>query len=75
MKSLRFKEPWVKAYVERLLGLSTATKKAIISALERSMETSPKRGRNLSRRFWSAYGAWEEGGTAEELARSIHDAR
>ena len=43
MKSLSFKEPWVNAYVERLLGLSTATKKAIIRLLERSLREPPPR--------------------------------
>jgi hypothetical protein len=71
MKAFSFKEPWVHSYVERLLGLSTATKKAIIRALELSMNPSPKRGKRLSKRFWSAFGAWEGDGTAEELARSI----
>ncbi len=75
MKSLSFKEPWVNSYVERLLGLSTATKKAIIRALERSITHGPKRSKKLSDRFWSSFGAWEGEGTAEELARSIREAR
>ncbi len=75
MKSLSFKEPWVKTYVERLLGLSTTTKKAIIRALERSMEPKHKPKKGLSDKFWSAFGAWEGDETAEELARAIREAR
>lgn len=81
MKALSFKEPWVNTYVEKLLGLSASTKRAIIRALERSME--PKRDkekeeeerRNRLARFWSSFGAWQGDGTAEELATSIRDAR
>lgn len=75
MKAFSFKDPWVKTYVERLLGLSTTTKKAIIRALERSMEPAPKRTKKLSKRFWRSYGAWEGDGTAEELSRSIRSSR
>lgn len=75
MKSFSFKEPWLNAYVERLLGLSTTTKKAIIRALERSMTPGPKRGKKLSERFWSSFGAWEGPETAEELIQMIEGSR
>jgi hypothetical protein len=81
MKSLSFKEPWVNSYVERLLGLSTATKKAIICALERSMEyKSPQEPednmvKERTERFWASFGSWEGEGTAEELPASIRNAR
>ncbi len=81
MKSLSFKEPWVNSYAERLLGLSTTTKKAIIRALERSMEyKSPQEPednmvKERTERFWASFGSWEGDGTAEELAQSIRDAR
>ena len=75
MKSLSFKEPWVNAYVERLLGLSTATKKAIIDALERSMTPNTRSDKELSERFWSSFGAWEGPETAEELIQMIEGSR
>jgi hypothetical protein len=75
MKSFSFKEPWVNSYVERLLGLSAATKRAIIRALERSMgpKQAPRKG--LSDTFWKACGAWESDESAEELAATIRNAR
>ncbi|MBS1547143.1 MAG: hypothetical protein JST38_02965 [Bacteroidetes bacterium] len=75
MKSLSFKEPWVSSYVERLLGLSAATKRAIISVLEKSLgeRKEPKKG--FSDKFWSACGAWDSPESAEELAASIRSAR
>ena len=75
MKSLSFKEPWVNAYVERLLGLSTATKKAIIRLLERSLQEPPPQGPKQETTSMDAFGKWEGDGTAEELAKSIRDAR
>lgn len=76
MEAFSFKEPWVKGYVERLLGLSTATKKAIIRALEHSMgRPGPESGEDLSDRFWRTFGAWDDPRSAEELARSIRAAR
>ncbi|MFZ1691594.1 MAG: hypothetical protein WAT74_00230 [Flavobacteriales bacterium] len=75
MKSLSFKEPWVHTYVERLLGLSTATKEAIIRALERSMTPRLKRDKKLSERFWSSFGAWEGPESAEELIQIIEGSR
>lgn len=82
MKSLSFKEPWVNSYVERLLGLSAATKRAIIRALEKSMaagkeniEPRENRKKVFSDKFWSACGAWDSPETAEELAASIRNDR
>ncbi len=81
MKAFSFKEPWVRSYVDRLLGLSTATKKAIIDILGRSIEKgqdmlpSEDEERKRTEKFWSSFGAWEGDGTAEELAKSIRDAR
>ena len=81
VKSLSFKEPWVNAYVERLLGLSTATKKAIIRLLERSMEYPEREEptdyqvKERTETFWSSFGAWEGDGTAEDLAASIRNTR
>lgn len=80
MKSLSFKEPWITSYVERLLGLSAATKRAIIRALERSMERKePESGSDPARKgkseFLSSIGGWQGDGTAEELAASIRNAR
>ncbi len=82
MKSLSFKEPWVGSYVERLLGLSAATKRAIINVLEKSL--MPEKGGRaprtrkkevFSEKFWSACGAWDSPETAEELAASIRNDR
>ena len=80
MKSLSFKEPWVHSYVERLLGLSAATKRAIIRALERSLELKkverpPDPLRSKKQEFLSSIGGWQGDGTAEELAASIRNAR
>lgn len=75
MKSLSFKEPWVNTYVERLLGLSAATKKAIIRVIERSMaETKPPRG-DEELGSLDAFGMWEGDGTADELIAKIRAAR
>lgn len=71
MKALSFKEPWLNTYVERMLGLSASTKKAIIRVLERSLESKRKPQKDLSDRFWRACGAWESDETAEELMKSI----
>lgn len=76
MKSLSFKEPWVKSYVERLLGLSTATKKAIILLLERSIhqedapEPKPKKPSSDD-----AFGTWVGPESAEEIIDMIYKAR
>ncbi len=52
MKALSFKEPWVRSYVERLLGLSATTKRSIIRVLERSMDQRcPNHKKGLSDRF------------------------
>lgn len=80
MKSLSFKEPWVNSYVERLLGLSVATKRAIIRALEGSLkgqDTKPskKTPRKRSPEFLASIGGWQGDGSAEELAASIRNAR
>ncbi len=79
MKSLSFKEPWVNSYVERLLGLSTATKRAIVRVLEASLQKG-KQGdrhdpRSRKKEFLSSFGAWQGDGSAEELAASIRNAR
>jgi hypothetical protein len=76
MKSLSFKEPWVNAYVERLLGLSTATKKAIIRLLERSIQepitSEPKPKKPSSD---DAFGTWVGPESAEEIIDMIRKAR
>lgn len=80
MKSLSFKEPWVSRYVERLLRLSAATKRAIIKVLEGSLkgqDSKPpkKTPRSRSPEFLASIGGWQGDGTAEELAASIRNAR
>ncbi|MDX9751524.1 MAG: hypothetical protein RBT71_10625 [Flavobacteriales bacterium] len=75
MKALSFKEPWVRTYVERLLGLSATTKKAIIRALERSMEATDQGQQPRKRSSLDAFGMWEGDGSAEDLIRSIRNAR
>lgn len=75
MKSLSFKEPWVNSYVERLLGLSAATKRAIIRALEKSMAKNPQTNPTGYEEFLSSLGGWQGDGTAEELAASIRNTR
>lgn len=81
MKAFSFKEPWLNSYVARLLGLSTASKKAIVDILNRSMEyQSPSEPednllKERTERFWSSFGSWEGDGTAEELAASIRNDR
>ena len=75
MKALSFRTPWVATTVEKLLDLPVSTKRAIIRALERSIEPKKPGRKGLSDRFWSAYGAWDSSETAEELAKSIRDAR
>lgn len=72
MKALSFKEPWLKSTVERLLGLSVTTKRAIIRALERSLEEPKKQRRGSS---LDAFGMWEGDGTADELIAKIRSAR
>lgn len=74
MKALSFKEPWVNTYVERLLGLSTTTKKAIIRALERSME-KPEKEKKERKGTMAAFGAWVGPESAEEIIGWIEDAR
>lgn len=75
MKSFSFKEPWVGSYVERLLGLSAAVKRAIIRMLENSLHTKKEPKKGFSDKFWSACGAWDSSETAEELAASIRNDR
>lgn len=75
MKAFSFKEPWVRSYLERLLGLSAASKKAIIRTLEHSLAKPGPEGEGLPDRFWRTFGAWDDPRTAEELARSIREAR
>jgi hypothetical protein len=82
MKALSFKEPWLNSTLEKLLGLSVSTKRAVIRALEKSMgpsedhpEKEKEEQREKSERFWSSFGSWEGDGTAEELAASIRNAR
>lgn len=76
MKALSFKEPWVRSYVERLLGLSATTKRSIIRVLERSMDQRrPNHKKGLSDRFWRTYGAWDDPRSAQELAQAIREAR
>ncbi|MDX9751862.1 MAG: hypothetical protein RBT71_12335 [Flavobacteriales bacterium] len=80
MKAFSFKEPWLNSYLEKLLGLSAETKRALIRALERSLTATPdkrddkERDRRLAA-FWSACGAWVGDGSADELAAAIRDAR
>jgi|GEM_PF-1794200 len=84
MKALSFKEPWLNSTLEKLLGLSASTKRALIRALENSMlsgnndpalEKEEQGNRKLSKRFWSAYGAWDSPESAAELIRSIRETR
>jgi hypothetical protein len=75
MKSFSFKEPWLNAYVERLLGLSTATKKVIIDLLQHSIHKEAPIEPKPKTTSMDAFGMWEGDGTAEELAKSIRDAR
>lgn len=75
MEAFSFKEPWVNRYLERLLGLSAASKRAVIRALERSLAKPDPEGEGLPDRFWSTFGAWDDPRPAEELARSIREAR
>ncbi len=72
VKVLSFKEPWVNSYVEKLLGLSATTKRAIIRLLERSMEKpkKPRKGSSLD-----AFGMWQGDGTADEMIAKIRAAR
>jgi len=65
----------LNAYVERLLGLSTATKKAIVRVLERSMQPETSQEPKSKITSMDAFGMWEGDGTAEELAKSIREAR
>ena len=81
VKAVSFKDPWLTSYVEKLFGLSATTKRAIIRALERSMD--PKRDKLKEKEerkkkldlFWSSFGSWEGDGSAEELAASIRNSR
>ncbi len=82
MKAFSFKEPWLNSHVDRLLNLSEGTKRALIRVLERSMVVRPKKGDEQEKErdrklaaFWSACGAWEGDGTADELAAAIREAR
>ena len=75
MKSFSFKEPWVNSYMERLLGLSVSTKKAIIRLLERSIQEKKEPEQKKHVTSMDAFGMWEGDGTAEELARKIREAR
>ncbi|MBL0126918.1 MAG: hypothetical protein IPP83_05540 [Flavobacteriales bacterium] len=81
MKAFSFKEPWVNGAVQRLLGLSASTKRAIIRILEGSLRQKADQGEEEEQHqsrlatFWSSFGAWEGDGTAEELAASIRNAR
>jgi hypothetical protein len=76
MKSLSFNEPWVNAYVERLLGLSTATKKAIIRLLERSMQKKDAlRSSPMKPSSDDAFGSWVGPESAEDLIDMIRKAR
>ena len=72
MKALSFKEPWVNSSVEKLLGLSATTKRAIIRLPKRSLEKpkKPRKGSSLD-----AFGMWEGDGTADELIVKIRAAR
>jgi len=81
VKAFSFNEPWVNGAVQRLLGLSASTRRAIIRILEGSLppkEDPEEEEEQVQRRlatFWSSFGAWEGDGTAEELAASIRNAR
>lgn len=75
MEAFSFKEPWVRSYVERLLGLSAATKQAVIQALQHSLGQQSPEGDGLPDRFWRTFGAWDDPRSADELARSIREAR
>lgn len=75
MKALSFKEPWLNSTLEKLLGLSATTKRALIRALERSMEGNGNRNVEPKPRSMDAFGKWIGDGTAEELANSIRSDR
>ncbi len=82
MKALSFNEPWLNSTLEKLLGLSASTKRAVIRALENSMrpgkndpELEKEEQGKDSERFWATFGTWEGDGTAEDLAASIRNAR
>ncbi|MEO7081289.1 MAG: hypothetical protein ABIY71_07160 [Flavobacteriales bacterium] len=75
MKALSFKEPWLNSTLEKMLGLSTTTKRAIIRALERSLEGNEKRNVEPKPTSMDAFGKWVGDGTADELAESIRSDR
>ena len=82
MKAFSFKEPWLNSALEKLLGLSETTKRAIILALQNSMgpekndpNSDEEKLNKASERFIATFGTWEGDGTAEELAASIRNAR
>jgi hypothetical protein len=76
MKALSFKEPWLNSTLEKLLGLSADTKRALIGALEKSMrpvkhdpENEQEEERRKTERFWSTFGSWEGDGSADGIGR------
>ncbi len=71
MKAFSFKEPWLNSTLEKLLGLSTSTKRAIIRALELSLDGPENRKVEPRPSSMDAFGKWVGDGTAEELAQSI----
>jgi len=75
MKTFSFKEFWVNTYVERLLGLSATTRRAIIRVVERALQKQTEPNKKHGPSSMDAFGMWEGDGTAEELAKSIRDAR
>ncbi len=75
MKALSFKEPWLNSTLEKMLGLSTTTKRAIIRALERSLEGNENRNVEPKPTSMDAFGKWVGDGTADELAESIRSDR
>lgn len=75
MKAFSFNEPWLNSTLEKLLGLSASTKRALIRALEGSLEEPKDEKQGPKPRSMDALGKWEGDGTAEELAKSIRDAR
>lgn len=64
----------MNTYVERLLGLSATTRRAIIRALERSL-SEPSKKPPKGKSSLDAFGMWEGDGTADELIEKIRKAR
>ena len=82
MKALTFREPWVSSTVEKLLKLPASTRRAIIRALERSVQpkgngkdSRTSQDDEKDRLFWSSFGSWKGDGTADELIEKIRKAR